>query len=68
MINKPGISYREDRYLQLIADRTPTRIRITRAVLAPLGGRVQPVRPGVEIILPRDVAVQIVEAGKAELI
>jgi hypothetical protein len=65
-----GVRPREDKYLQPIADTTPTQIRITRACLAPLhlGGRVQPVQPGAELTLPRDVADQIVRAGKAEFL
>jgi hypothetical protein len=65
-----GVRPREDKYLQPLADETPTRIRTTRAVRAPLhaGGRVQPVRAGETLTLPRDVAVQLIESGRAELI
>jgi hypothetical protein len=70
MMNKPGVSCRDDRFLQPLADETPTKIRITRAVLAPLyaGGSVQACRAGLELTLPYDVAVRIIEAGRAELI
>ena len=65
---RSGVSHRDERYLTPMEDRTPTQLRLLRACLVPIQGRIQPAQAGTLLTLPRDVARMLVEAGKATLL
>lgn len=65
---RSGVSCRNGKYLTQTEDRTPAQVRLTRACLVPIQGRIQPAQPGTMLTVPRDLARLVVELGKAEFV